>query len=47
MNGYDNGLRFFDAADSYGSHPYVAEVAEAHGPQQSYGPHQILVAHRF
>ncbi len=24
-NGYhDNGLRFFDAADSYGSHPYVA-----------------------
>ena len=26
MNGYDNGLRFFDAADSYGSHPYVAEV---------------------
>jgi predicted aldo/keto reductase-like oxidoreductase len=26
MNGYDNGLRFFDAADYYGSHPYVAEV---------------------
>jgi aryl-alcohol dehydrogenase-like predicted oxidoreductase len=26
MNGYDNGLRFFDAADSYGSHPYVAEA---------------------
>jgi aryl-alcohol dehydrogenase-like predicted oxidoreductase len=25
LNGYhDNGLRFFDAADSYGSHPYVA-----------------------
>ncbi len=24
VNGYDNGLRFFDAADSYGSHPYVA-----------------------
>lgn len=24
-NGYDNGLRFFDAADSYGSHPHVAE----------------------
>ncbi len=24
-NGYhDNGLRFYDAADSYGSHPYVA-----------------------
>ena len=23
-NGYDNGLRFFDAADSYGSHPHVA-----------------------
>ena len=24
LNGYhDNGLRFFDAADSYGSHPYV------------------------
>ncbi len=25
-NGYDNGLRFFDAADSYGSHPHVAET---------------------
>ncbi len=25
LDGYhDNGLRFFDAADSYGSHPYVA-----------------------
>jgi predicted aldo/keto reductase-like oxidoreductase len=22
--GYDNGLRFFDTADSYGSHPHVA-----------------------
>ena len=26
LNGYDNGLRFFDAADAYGSHPYVAEA---------------------
>ena len=25
LNGYDHGLRFFDAADSYGSHPHVAE----------------------
>jgi aryl-alcohol dehydrogenase-like predicted oxidoreductase len=25
-NGYDNGLRFFDAADAYGSHPHVAEA---------------------
>ena len=24
LNGYDHGLRFFDAADSYGSHPHVA-----------------------
>jgi aryl-alcohol dehydrogenase-like predicted oxidoreductase len=24
MNGYENGIRFFDSADSYGSHPYVA-----------------------
>ena len=24
LNGYNNGLRFFDAADSYGSHPHVA-----------------------
>ncbi len=24
--GYDNGLRFFDAADSYGSHPHVADA---------------------
>jgi len=26
QNGYDNGLRFFDAADSYGSHPHVREA---------------------
>ena len=26
LNGYDNGLHFFDAADSYGSHPHVAEA---------------------
>ena len=26
LNGYDHGLRFFDAADSYGSHPHVAEA---------------------
>jgi 1-deoxyxylulose-5-phosphate synthase len=26
LNGYDNGLRFFDAADSYGSHPHVSEA---------------------
>src|SRR5262252_8528247 len=25
-NGYDHGLRFFDSADSYGSHPHVAEA---------------------
>lgn len=25
-NGYDNGLRFFDTADSYGSHPHVKEA---------------------
>src|SRR5215471_9566969 len=25
-NGYDQGLRFFDSADSYGSHPHVAEA---------------------
>src|SRR5947209_15351923 len=24
--GYDRGLIFFDTADSYGSHPYVAEA---------------------
>ena len=24
--GYDNGLRFFDTADSYGSHPHVADA---------------------
>jgi aryl-alcohol dehydrogenase-like predicted oxidoreductase len=24
LSGYDSGLRFFDAADSYGSHPHVA-----------------------
>lgn len=26
QNGYDNGLRFFDTADSYGSHPHVADA---------------------
>jgi aryl-alcohol dehydrogenase-like predicted oxidoreductase len=28
-NGYDHGLRFFDAADSYGSHPHVAEALKS------------------
>lgn len=26
LNGYDHGIRFFDSADSYGSHPYVASA---------------------
>lgn len=26
LNGYDHGLRFLDSADSYGSHPHVAEA---------------------
>jgi aryl-alcohol dehydrogenase-like predicted oxidoreductase len=26
LNGYDHGLRFFDSADSYGSHEHVAEA---------------------
>ncbi len=26
LNGYDNGLRFFDTADDYGTHPHVAEA---------------------
>ena len=26
QNGYENGLRFFDTADSYGSHPHVREA---------------------
>ena len=26
LNGYDQGLRFFDCADSYGSHPHAAEA---------------------
>jgi len=29
LNGHDNGLRFFDAADSYGSHPHVAEALKS------------------
>src|SRR5438270_2991979 len=28
LHGYDHGLRFFDSADSYGSHPHVAEALE-------------------
>jgi len=26
QTGYDNGLRFFDTADAYGSHPHVADA---------------------
>jgi 1-deoxyxylulose-5-phosphate synthase len=26
LHGHDQGLRFFDAADSYGTHPHVAEA---------------------
>ena len=26
LNGDDRGLRFFDSADSYGSHPHIAEA---------------------
>ncbi|MGE5205034.1 MAG: aldo/keto reductase [Chlamydiota bacterium] len=26
LNGYDHGLRFFDTADAYGTHPHVAEA---------------------
>jgi aryl-alcohol dehydrogenase-like predicted oxidoreductase len=26
LNGYDQGLRLFDSADAYGSHPHVAEA---------------------
>src|ERR1700739_4654728 len=26
LHGYDQGLHFFDSADSYGSHPHVAEA---------------------
>jgi aryl-alcohol dehydrogenase-like predicted oxidoreductase len=33
-NGYDHGLRFFDAADSYGSHPHVAEALQ-HMPRDN------------
>src|SRR6266576_144342 len=33
-NGYDHGLRFFDAADSYGSHPHVAEALK-HVPRDT------------
>ena len=32
LNGYDQGLRFFDSADSYGSHEHVA-VALKHVPR--------------
>jgi 1-deoxyxylulose-5-phosphate synthase len=33
QNGYDHGLRFFDLADSYGSHPYAAEALK-HIPRE-------------
>jgi aryl-alcohol dehydrogenase-like predicted oxidoreductase len=28
QNGYDHGLHFFDSADSYGSHPHVADALQ-------------------
>ena len=31
--GYDHGLRFYDTADSYGSHPHVAEALK-HVPRE-------------
>jgi aryl-alcohol dehydrogenase-like predicted oxidoreductase len=31
--GYDNGLKFFDTADQYGSHPHVAEALK-HLPRE-------------
>ncbi len=34
LNGYEHGLRFFDAADSYGSHPHVAEALK-HVPRDT------------
>jgi aryl-alcohol dehydrogenase-like predicted oxidoreductase len=34
LNGYEHGLRFFDAADSYGSHPHVAEALK-HVPRDN------------
>jgi 1-deoxyxylulose-5-phosphate synthase len=33
LNGYDHGLRFIDSADSYGSHPHVAEALK-HIPRE-------------
>jgi len=37
LNGYEHGLRFFDAADSYGSHPHVAEALK-HVPRERLFP---------
>ncbi|HZQ23173.1 MAG TPA: aldo/keto reductase [Terriglobales bacterium] len=34
LNGYDHGLRFFDSADAYGSHPHVAETLK-HVPRDN------------
>ena len=42
LNGYDNGLRFFDAADSYGSHPHVAEALKQRGSHQDHPVDEIV-----
>src|SRR6266853_3682823 len=34
LNGYDHGLRFFDAADSYGSYAHVAEALKHVSPDK-------------
>src|SRR5690349_8142055 len=34
LNGYDRGLRFFDTADAYGTHPHVAEALK-HVPRDN------------
>lgn len=43
LNGYDQGLRFFDAADAYGSHPHVAEALK-HVPRDKVGAYENLGA---
>ena len=45
LNGYDHGLRFFDTADSYGSHPARCGCAETASARQSNGDDQKPVAH--
>lgn len=43
LQGYDQGLRFFDTADSYGSHPHVAAALKKLPERKNHRHVQVMV----